>query len=197
MKLALPLALSLVVAGCWQWHDVDPRADGGPAADAPACVRGGEDWFEPGCGSGAEVTIEPGCYQACEGPTDTSCPAGLACRRTDVNPCICTPGTLCCRACGMEQWLCLEPAPPIDPCEGRSYCDCNGECEPLIDLTHGCVCPCDEPFHCGGPACDCICGGAQYLGCAPIDACAETEVTCPSDTTGGLEDGCPTCALGI
>lgn len=213
--LRTSLCLALVVSGvaslasgCWLSHG-RPRGDsdaGSARLDAamrpdapppdPGCLSPRETYFEPGCGSGEDVRITAGCYQPCEGPTDASCGPGRACRRTDINPCICTPGGSCCGACGSERWLCLEPAPPMG-CEGRSYCDCTEGCEPLVDLTHGCVCPCDEPFRCGGPPCDCICGGARYLGCAAAGACHPTEVTCGSDTLADLVSGCPECVGGI
>ncbi len=88
-----------------------------------------------------------------------------------------------------------EPDPMV-PCSERDYCECTGECEPLVDLTTGCICPCDDPFNCSGVPCDCDCGGARYLGCAPVGSCAETEVSCDLATQRGAiaADGCPDCA---
>lgn len=213
----LPLALGILIGapGCWTWHGPEPvpePRDGGPDAretprpDAALPFDGGagpgcppaESYFEPGCGSGESVRIERGCYQPCLGAGDPeTCPTGTTCQRTDINPCICPPGGACCGACGAEAWLCLPPPPPPGPCEGRSYCDCTAAagCEPLIDLTPGCVCPCDEPFSCGGPPCDCACGGARYLGCAPAGACATPELDCGGPGCSALvADGCPLCA---
>jgi len=31
--------------------------------------------------------------------------------------------------------------PPTD-CTERSYCDCSSGCEPLVDLSTGCICNC-------------------------------------------------------
>lgn len=209
LAATLLLAATPVLAGgCWQWHDGDPGADAGsPRADAPAAPDAppaadagpgcppGEAFFYPGCGSGEDVRIEAGCYVPCDGPADlASCPLDTECRRTDVNPCVCGPGEGCCAACGAEAWLCLPPA-PSGPCEGRSYCDCvaGDGCEPLVDLSTGCICPCDEPFQCGGPPCDCACGGATYLGCAAAGACSPTEISCDPGCVVVLA-GCPSCA---
>ena len=122
------------------------------------------------------------------------CASGSVCRHTVVNPCLCEPGLACCEACGAEQWLCLPPD-PSGACAGRSYCDCTGDCVPLVDLTPGCICPCDDPFHCGGPACDCDCGGAHYLGCAIVGVCPSTEIQCAPGLHAEIISGCPTCAI--
>jgi hypothetical protein len=82
--------------------------------------------------------------------------------------------------------------PSPTPCAGRAYCDCGAECEPLIDLSTGCICPCDDPFNCTGEMCDCACGGATYLGCAPTGQCALTELNCGSCDIV-MTDGCPSC----
>lgn len=80
-------------------------------------------------------------------------------------------------------------------CAGRDYCDCTGSCEPLIDLSTGCICPCDDPFNCTGEPCDCGCGGATYLGCAALGRCAQTEVDCGPGCRASLDAaGCPVCA---
>ena len=67
--------------------------------------------------------------------------------------------------------MCEGPPPPEPRCEGRSYCECaaDPECQPLVDLSTGCLCPCDEPFNCAGETCDCFCGGATYRGCTSVD----------------------------
>ncbi len=191
----LAISLALCVAGCALAHERETTRDA--AADAVILVDGGPGcpaptaYFEPGCGA-TDAPVTPGCYRPCAGAGDASCSAGTVCRRTDVNPCLCRPGLDCCGACGAEAWLCLPP-PPVRPCEARSYCDCTGACVPLIDLTTGCVCPCDEPFLCGGPPCDCDCGGATYLGCASVGACATPELGCPAGQRALLRDGCPAC----
>ncbi len=175
----------------------DGSADSGTvdaATDSatPSCPAG-QETFQPGCGGGfgGYTPIEAGCYQPCTGMDDTSCGGGLVCTRTVVDPCVCAPGEPCCEACGGEQWVCLPP-PPTD-CESRSYCDCNAGCVPLVDLTTGCICPCNDPFNCTGETCDCVCGGATYLGCAPAGQCEETEVHCGSGCDLAMVDGCPTC----
>lgn len=78
-------------------------------------------------------------------------------------------------------------------CRGRDYCDCGAGCEPLIDLSTGCVCPCDDPFNCTGELCACACGGATYLGCANEGECPDTQVNCGPGCFAALDDaGCPT-----
>lgn len=212
LVLVLAMLSSLGTSGCWLFHDRDPRGTPPPVdagVDAPwhstprydaavpldtgfACAPG-EGWFEPGCVEGGDVTIAADCYRPCSGPGDTTCEPGMFCRPTSIDPCMCRPGGACCSACAAEAWLCLPPDPPPIECETREYCGCRSGCEPLIDTTSGCVCPCDEPFFCGGPTCDCDCGGARYLGCARAGVCPETEVSCEEDCIGVLIDGCPTC----
>ena len=89
------------------------------------------------------------------------------------------------------------PAPDawvaIGSCDGRGYCDCTGDYVPLIDLTFGCICPCDEPFQCGGPPCACSCGGAHYLGCAVFGQCTTTQISC-MEGSAAVIGGCPVCA---
>lgn len=166
-------------------------ADAAPDTSPPGCVPT-ETYYEPGCGEGTAgyTTIEPGCYQPCAGPEDASCAADLVCARTVINPCICIEGEVCCGACGSDEWLCLPP-PPAD-CSGRSYCECDAGCEPLVDLSTGCICTCDDPFNCSGLMCDCDCGGATYLGCAPVGQCPEISVDC-GDCEAVVIDGCPSC----
>lgn len=205
------VVLAALVAGCSASHAADdagrPDAgradDGGPSIDAsaprdagpapidagPACAAG-EARFEPGCASGTDRVVAAGCYRPCTSASD--CAGGLACQTVVVNPCVCRPGEPCCGACGAEQGLCLPPAPPVG-CEGRSFCDCADGCEPLVDLTPGCICPCDDPFNCTGAICDCACGGAEYLGCGPAGACPTTELHCDPGCRAHLVDGCPAC----
>jgi hypothetical protein len=78
-------------------------------------------------------------------------------------------------------------------CSGRTFCDCTGGCEPLVDLSTGCLCDCEEPFNCDGIDCVCICGGATYLGCAPAGECEEPRPECQSGQAT-LVDGCPVCS---
>ncbi|MBW2461262.1 MAG: hypothetical protein JRH11_06420 [Deltaproteobacteria bacterium] len=170
----------------------DGAADSGADGALPTCPAD-QAPFEPGCGEGmpAYTPITAGCYQTCTGAGDTSCGAGLACARTVVNPCVCEGTDACCGACGAEQWLCLPP-PPTD-CSGRSYCDCSSGCEPLVDLSTGCICQCNAPFNCSGETCDCICGGATYLGCAPVGQCETTQIDCGPGCDVVTVDGCPAC----
>lgn len=165
-----------------------PRADTGPGRECPD----GTAFMFPGCGEPGGIEIEPGCYQRCGEPGDGPCPEGLACLTTTIDPCVCEGGGDCCDACGAEVRLCLAPVEP-SPCVGTEYCGCHMGCEPLIDLSTGCVCPCDEPFNCTGETCDCACGGAAYLGCAPAGACEVTEVHCELPCRAVLVDGCPVC----
>ncbi len=149
--------------------------DAHPCADGLFCAR------VDGCGG-------PGVCQPRPSGCARDCPGVCGCDGHDY-----------CNACNAAQagvnvaheGTCAEPS-----CEGLSYCDCSAapSCEPLIDLTPGCVCPCDDPFNCTGEICDCDCGGAQYRGCAPAGRCAETQVRCDPDCQALLIDGCPTCA---
>jgi len=163
-----------------------------PDTSTPPTCPSGQERYEPGCGEGfpSYTPIEAGCYQACTGEGDTSCGDDLVCARTVINPCICEPGMACCGACGSDAWLCLPP-PPTD-CSGRSYCECNAGCVPLVDLSTGCICECDDPFNCSGEMCDCVCGGATYLDCAAAGQCEETQVDC-GDCETVMIAGCPTC----
>lgn len=188
-----PIVLVLAViaaSGCALVHE---RSSGDASAiDAGPCGAPME-YFEPGCTSEPGIRITPGCYQPCTGPGDDSCASGMICQQTNIDPCICSPGSICCRACGADEWLCLPWHSTPVHCEGRSYCDCTGTCAPLVDLSTGCICPCDEPFQCGGPPCDCDCGGATYLGCQFADRCPMTQVQCPPMQHAQLVDGCPIC----
>ena len=83
--------------------------------------------------------------------------------------------------------------PPRVVCTDRSYCGCTAECEPLVDLSTGCICPCYDPFNCTGEPCDCDCGGATYLGCASRGACAEPMINCGVCPVVLDYGGCPVC----
>jgi hypothetical protein len=204
--------LSATTCGCALWHGrgsgddagITRAIDAGPlltdaatgASDAGPCAEGSA-FFQPGCVTEG-IRITPGCYQPCTGPEDRTCASGMICQTTQIDPCgACAPGLDCCTVCAAEEWLCLPwhstPAPTPAHCEGRDYCACGGECTPLIDLTTGCVCQCDEPFLCGGPACVCDCGGATYLGCAAASACASPEIRCTPPQRAQIVGGCPTC----
>jgi hypothetical protein len=93
-------------------------------------------YFEPGCAPEPGMPrITAGCYAPCEG---VPCATGI-CQQTDINPCICDPATGmdCCTACGMNEWLCLEPpadcadtvVKPIIASAGKSFGLCMGECD--------------------------------------------------------------------
>jgi hypothetical protein len=177
---------AITLLACSASHEM--RGDGG--ADAGPQCAAGQDYFLPGCDTtSGPVLPGAGCYARCE--DHTTCPRGMVCEIVSVHPCPgWGPGGDTCAACGAPVALCV----PAAPCEGRSYCDCTDGCAPLVDVTAGCVCPCDDPFNCTGELCDCACGGAEYLGCAPAGRCAETELRCPSrDCRAVLSDGCPTC----
>jgi hypothetical protein len=191
--LFVGLLLATSASGCALSHQRTSATEdaGAPTIDAGPC-SGAQQFFQPGCGSEG-IHITPGCYEPCAGPEDTHCGPGLICEQTSIDPCVCAPGLECCRACGADQWLCLPWHSTPVTCEGRDYCTCSGACAALIDLSPGCVCPCDEPFVCGGPPCDCDCGGAQYLGCALADRCPTPQVRCESPGRAHLVDGCPTC----
>jgi hypothetical protein len=197
------IALATNACGCALWHG---RAAGGQdagavpdasAIDAAAACPDSEQFFRPGCGSEGGIRITPGCYQPCAGPSDAVCAPGMICQTTDIDPCDCAPGVGCCGACGAQQWLCLpwHSTPTPAHCEGRDYCGCNGSCVPLIDLSQGCLCTCDDAFRCGGPPCDCDCGGATYVGCQFADRCATTQLRCEPPQRVQLVDGCPICTF--
>lgn len=176
--------------------------DPGPCGDepeAPECRRLCDEACEhfASCGGDFSACID-GCYDAYACPGETPGHDAAICGSEGYSP------TSCTETC---RWVSDfggygrggPPCPDaVDagvpaPCEGRSYCDCNGECAPLIDLTPGCVCPCDDPFNCTGELCDCACGGAEYMGCAPAGLCGETEVSCSDPEGAALVDGCPVC----
>jgi hypothetical protein len=203
------LALAAATSGCALWHgragaspdvgiaitlDAAPSfPDAAVLGDAGPCSAT-QQFFQPGCVTEPGIRITPGCYQPCSGSGDTSCGPGRVCDQTNIDPCNCSPGLDCCSACGEDRWLCLPWHSTPFSCEGRDYCSCNGACTALIDLTQGCVCPCDEPFVCGGPPCDCDCGGAQYLGCAATGQCPVPQLRCEPGLHAQLVGGCPTCA---
>ncbi len=154
----------------------------------------------PGCAD--DVPCPPGFYCAYPGAcggTGTCQPAPDGC--TDDCPGVCgCDGRDYCNACSAQQngsdvahdGSCGSPP----TCAGLDYCDCaaSSACEPLIDLTPGCVCPCDDPFNCTGELCECDCGGAQYRGCGPAGRCAETQLRCePGWSAQIAADGCLDC----
>lgn len=102
----------------------------------PEECEGGLSYFEPGCGLEPGMPrIEAGCYAPCAGEP---CEIGI-CQQTNINPCICDPstGTECCTACGMGEWLCLDPpatcadtaVKPMIVSAGKSFGMCAGECD--------------------------------------------------------------------
>lgn len=90
-------------------------SDGGGSeegdSDASASAVAETQYFEPGCGE-APPTAEQftpfaaGYYVSCE-VSGLPCPGGGVCRLVTVNPCPCSPGAICCDACGRGQRLCL------------------------------------------------------------------------------------------
>jgi len=96
-----------------------PSNGGGDGGATPMCSAA-QRYYTPGCAGTGDVVITAGCYQACTGAADTSCPTGLGCRLTEINPCAGTDGG--CAACGAEQWLCLAGPRPLasldEVCEG-------------------------------------------------------------------------------
>ena len=84
--------------------------DGSWACTEMACASEcppGQEMFYPGCGGGEDITpIAPGCYTPCE-PGAGICPDSMSCTLTDINPCVCPEGDVCCAACGAGQYLCL------------------------------------------------------------------------------------------
>jgi len=183
--------------------DPPPSTCGAPDGlpESPECVGLCQDVCErfAACGGDAEACLE-GCYAAYRCPGETPGHDTAICMGA-------RPDGGCEAVC---DWVptfggfartgpnCPLTGPPTGtPCGDRAYCDCVGECAPLIDLTTGCVCPCDDPFNCEGIPCDCDCGGATYLGCAAVGQCMETEIACdPASERGriSLGDGCPVCA---
>ena len=214
------VGLLVSVVACGRSHhdddlrpDAGPQGDGSMLVDAPsldaASVPG-----DPMCGIiGPTEECRELCNDVCAsfsecGGDQTACL--VACRRDyacpgetpDHDRGICR-GASPDRACGTTcAWVAdlgggsgpnCPPRVPADNCEGREYCSCGDGCEPLIDLTTGCVCQCNDPFNCSGEECTCFCGGATYLGCSDAGRCAETEVTCPEGMSAALVDGCPAC----
>ncbi|MCZ7685841.1 MAG: kelch repeat-containing protein [Sandaracinaceae bacterium] len=156
----------------------------------------------PGCESCAEGEL---CCPGCG--SESFCASGPWCPDLDCPPpppgCqSCGAGELCCPGCPGTGSFCVSGSEcpvfdcPMPVCEGLSYCDCTAAtgCEPLVDLTPGCVCPCDDPFNCTGELCACACGGAEYRGCATQGQCAETELHCGFGCSAVRgPDGCLTC----
>lgn len=150
--------------------------------DSSDCAPGAYCDHFSGCGG-------PGACQLLPDACTADCPGVCGC-----------DGTTHCNACdaaalGVD--VAYDGPCEATPCEGRSYCDCEASpgCEPLIDLSTGCVCPCDDPFNCTGTVCDCACGGAQYRGCAPAGLCAMTQVGCgPGCVAVPDGAGCLVCA---
>ncbi|HEY8429736.1 MAG TPA: hypothetical protein VIL20_15235 [Sandaracinaceae bacterium] len=145
------------------------------------------------------------CCPTCEGAghcvRGDSCPP-LGCPPPPPGCESCGAGERCCPSCpGLPPFCvsgdtCPEVDCPAPSCDGLSYCDCVDDpaCEPLIDRSTGCVCPCDDPFNCTGEPCDCGCGGAQYRGCTEAGRCPVTELHCEAPCTAQRgADGCLVC----
>lgn len=181
----------------------------------PGCP-GAPDFCVSGsfCPGGACPPPPPGCESCAEGElccpgcgSESFCASGPWCPDLDCPPpppgCeSCGAGELCCPGCPGTGSFCVSGSEcpvfdcPMPVCEGLSYCDCTAAtgCEPLVDLTPGCVCPCDDPFNCTGELCACACGGAEYRGCATQGQCAETELHCGFGCSAVRgPDGCLTC----
>lgn len=197
---------------------VCPDVECPPPAECESCAPGA--LCCPSCPGAASFCGEPGwpCPSIEECPSPTMCDElrrcdgehycdrescggeGVCVRRpdacTDDCPGVCgCDGTDYCNACDAAvAGVDVAHAGPCGACSGRDYCDCSGGCEPLIDLSTGCICPCDDPFNCTGELCACACGGATYLGCADVGRCAETEVHCGPGCSAILDStGCPAC----
>lgn len=215
--MAVTSLLVVTLVGCARSHDMDDRRDAAPSCGdepaAPECERLCNEACEAfaSCGGDYDACLE-GCEEAyaCLGETPghdaaicgsdgyehTSCEdtcrwvgtyggygSGPSCGETpDAGP-----------ADGGPETFDAGSDAGSTSCRGRDYCDCTDGCEPLIDLTPGCLCRCEEPFNCSGDTCGCFCGGAEYLGCAPVDACEQTEVRCDDPDGATLVDGCPVC----
>ncbi len=192
----------------------DPGRDLGPAVvDPPSSGCGAPDGLPESmecvglcqnvcerfaaCGGDRDVCLE-GCFEAYRCPGETPGHDAAICMGAG-------PDGGCAAVC---DWVptfggfssggpvCEGPIdPPPTACSGRDYCDCGGGCEPLVDLTTGCICPCDDPFNCAGVPCDCDCGGATYLGCAPAGRCATPHLGCDPATERAVigAGGCPVC----
>lgn len=174
----------------------------GGGCPAIACVDAGPSH----CGS---ELCESGelCCPGCPGQ-EPFCSAGPSCPDLSCPPPMpsceeCPPGQDCCPSCPGQAPICVpagQVCPEVDcpapgACAEREYCACNGECEPLVDLSTGCICPCDDPFNCTGEPCDCGCGGATYLGCAAAGACSDPMPSCGFGCHAELgADGCPVCS---
>ena len=186
-----------------------PRSDAGPPVTPPVPGPCGGEPAAPECRrlcdeacaafaacGGDHAPCLAGCYDAYACPGETPGHDAAICGSTGFLPRGCDETCAWVATYGGfgEGPSCPDdPEPEPDPCRGRSYCDCTGGCEPLIDLTPGCICECDEPFNCSGETCACVCGGATYLGCAPAGECPEPRVTCSDPSGATLVDGCPAC----
>lgn len=219
-NLCVLTALALVFAGCSLHHG--RTDDAGPSPSDAGVVP---PPMPPPPGTCGDTPMAPECELLCEtvcaelegcgvalGACIDSCYAAFACpgESPGHDASICRgldPGMGCASACafarnwggwssyGIECPVMPPPPPPPLACEGRDYCDCNDGCEPLIDLSTGCVCECDDPFNCSGDFCDCACGGARYLGCVPAGQCAVTEIYCGTGSCAAAQvvDGCLLC----
>lgn len=194
-----------------------------PLPGCETCAAG--DLCCPGCPGAPSMCVSgPACPDLlCPPPPECDpahpCPDGLYCAHDGCGgpgtcqprPSACTedcPGVCgCdghdyCNACLAEQSgvsVAHEGSCAAPSCEGLSYCACTATpgCAPLIDLTPGCVCPCDDPFNCTGELCECDCGGAQYRGCVAEGRCTETELRCdPGCEALRGADGCLACGCG-
>lgn len=169
------------------------------------------------CFVGSTCPPPPPCPPPLDCDDTRPCPDGLYCDRGDAcrGPGTCFPipeectedcpgvcgcdGRDYCNSCiAARAGVTVSHAGSCAPttCAGRPYCDCVDVpgCEPLVDTTTGCVCPCDDPFNCTGEMCDCACGGAMYRDCAPVGRCPVTELSCGVDCSALLgSDGCLQC----
>jgi hypothetical protein len=187
----VPLLAALAVAGCSSSH--------GRGDDAGALERCGSATCAAGtvcCNASCGICARPG-----EGCILLECVDAGPPPRCGAS--VCGAGETCCPGCPGSGPFCAsgpscpDVTCPPPRCEGLSYCDCAAfsECAPLIDLTPGCICPCDDPFNCTGELCDCACGGAQYRGCTEVGRCPETEVHCSDPGASAIRgaDGCLIC----
>lgn len=162
--------------------DACPPPECPPAArcdETRPCADGFYCDFDAGCGgSGRCEPLPTGCT--------ADCPGVCGCDgHTYCNGCVAA-------AAGVD--VAHTASCETRACAGRDYCDCHGGCAPLVDLSTGCICPCDDPFNCSGETCACACGGATYLGCAPAGACADPMPNCGPGCHASLgADGCPIC----
>jgi hypothetical protein len=162
----------------------------GPGEPCSTCPSFACDDDSP-CPDGFYCDHDAGCGGPgqCE-PTPTGCP------RDCPGVCGCNGDSYCNSCVAASAGVDVEHAGVCGEgeCGSRSYCACDGGCEPLVDLSTGCICVCDDPFNCSGTLCDCDCGGATYLGCAPRGQCADPTPNCGLGCNAVLgADGCPIC----